>query len=64
MSMEYVKLRFALRRNDAYALSCIAEQDNMTVPLLVRKIVQAEIKRREEELHESDQQATGVISEK
>jgi hypothetical protein len=52
--MEYVKLVFVLPRTDAYALSCIAEQCNLTVPLMVRKIVQAEIRRREELLQKTD----------
>lgn len=54
MSMEYVKLVFVLPRTDACALSCIAEQCNVTVPLMVRKIVQAEIRRREELLQGVD----------
>jgi len=52
--MEYVKLVFVLPRTDACALSCIAEQCNVTVPLMVRKIVQAEIRRREELLQGAD----------
>jgi len=52
--MEFVKLTFVLTRSDACALSCIAEQYNVTVPLIVRKIVQAEIRRREEALHDAE----------
>ncbi|MDQ5890946.1 MAG: hypothetical protein QG604_820 [Candidatus Dependentiae bacterium] len=51
MSMENVKVVFSLPRADACALACIAEQDEMTMQLLVRKIVQAEVLRREYAAH-------------
>lgn len=54
MSMEFVKLSFVLTREDACAIACIAEQYGTTVPLIIRRIVQAEIRRREENVQGVD----------
>ena len=61
-------MTFSLSRADACALWCIAEQDDVTIPYLLRRIVQAEIARRgailQEMEHAAECRGTCVHNEK
>jgi len=55
--MDSIKITFSLSRTDACALWCLAEQDGVSVPYLLRRMVQAEVARREASLKEMEHAA-------